>query len=111
MALARERTQKTKGRCQSQTIRFCRGDKTAKLEGMLKIMRSFQNFSNQQVIRFVRSHLPIQTDFSKTLNYGVGELIGMSARKLLGVKNPLVLMRFNEFIPYSLCEGSFKRHR
>jgi hypothetical protein len=61
MALARERTQKTKGRCQSQTIRFCRGDKTAKLEGMLKIMCSFQNFSNQQVIRFVPSHLPVAT--------------------------------------------------
>jgi hypothetical protein len=61
MTFARERTQKTKGRCQSQTIRFCRGDTTAKLEGMLKIMRSFQNFSNQQVNRFVRSHLPVAT--------------------------------------------------
>jgi len=28
---------------------------------MLKIMRPFQNFSNQQVIRFVRSHLPVAT--------------------------------------------------
>ena len=53
----------------------------------------------------------IQTDFSKTLNYGARELIGMSARKLLGIKNSLVLMRFNEFIPDSLCEGLFKRHR
>jgi hypothetical protein len=28
---------------------------------MLKIMRSFQNFSNQQFIRFVPSHLPVVT--------------------------------------------------